>query len=93
MMQVKYTNIAIDDLNHAYDFIYQDSPKSARKVIETIELHINKLTDFPDIGKKGRVLRTQEMPVTGLPFIIIYRHKKDTIEIISILHTSRKYPD
>ena len=41
MLTVKYTKLAIQDLNDSYDYIYKDNPYAARSVIEKIELTIS----------------------------------------------------
>ncbi len=92
MRKVKYTKLAIDDLNNSYDYIYKDSPTSAIKVIERIEIAIQKLVEFPELGKKGRVSGTYELYVVNTPFIIVYMVDDKFLKVISILHTSRKFP-
>jgi addiction module RelE/StbE family toxin len=91
-MKVRYTRMAISDLNQAYDYIEADSPPNARTVIERIEKSIDTLALYPFLGKHERVADTRELLVTGTPLIIVYRVKKEVLHILSILHTSRKYP-
>ena len=91
-MQVRYTRLAVFDLSLAYDYIKEDSPRNARAIIERIEKSIETLALYPLLGKQGRVTYTREFFVTGTPFIIIYRVKKDVLQMLSILHTSKKYP-
>ena len=91
-MQVRYTRLAISDLSQAYGYIEADSPQNARAIGKRIEKSIDTLALYPLLGKQGRVEGTREFLVTGTPFIIIYRAKKDVLQILSILHTSRKYP-
>ena len=91
-MQVRYTRLAVSDLIQAYDYIESDSPQNARSVIERIEKSVETLVSYPLLGKQGRVSETREFFVTGTSYIIIYRVKEDVLQILSILHTSRKYP-
>lgn len=50
------------------------------------------LAYHPEIGRLGRVSGTRELVVAGTPYIFVYRVKA-TIEILTILHTARKWPD
>ena len=91
MLIPKYTNVAIDDLWQAYDYIASDSPQSAHEIIERIRESINMLCLHPHLGRPGRVNGTREFVVSKTPFIVIYKQHKSELWILNILHTSRKY--
>jgi addiction module RelE/StbE family toxin len=91
-MQVRYTRQANSDLDQAYEYIVSDSPQNAGLVIARMEQAVDLLRSYPKLGKTGRVENTREFFVLNTPFIIIYRHLKNTLQILSVLHTSRKYP-
>ena len=92
-LEVRWTKIAIDNLNNAYESISADRENSAKKIIAKIEGGVDQLCRFPESGRLGRVQGTRELVVVTTPFIIIYRLKNSSIEILSILHASRKWPD
>jgi plasmid stabilization system protein ParE len=54
---------------------------------------VDMASEHPEIGRPGRVEETREIVVSHSPFIVVYRYKKDTVEIITIFHTSRKWVD
>jgi addiction module RelE/StbE family toxin len=91
-MRVRFTKLANSDLNQGYDYIAQDNPSIAQIVIERIEKAIDTLRQYPAIGKNGRIEGTREFVVTNTPFILVYRVGKDVLQILSVLHASRKYP-
>ena len=91
-MQTRYTRLALSDLLRAYDYIEADNPQNAREVIRRIEKSVETLAPYPLLGKQGRVAETREFFVTGTPYFIIYRVKQNVLQILTILHTSRKYP-
>lgn len=93
MAKIKWTRLALSDLTNAYEYIKQDSPGSAKAVAERIMKSIDMLAEHPEIGRPGRVEETREIVVSHSPFIVVYRYKKDTVEIINIFHTSRKWVD
>ena len=51
------------------------------------------LENYPFMGKSGRVDGTRELIISNSPYMIIYRVKEETVEILRILHTSKRYPE
>jgi len=45
------------------------------------------------MGRKGRVRGTHELVIHGKPYIVPYRIKKSEIQVLSVYHTSRKWPE
>ena len=92
MLSIKYTKLAIQDLNRSYEYICAENPLAAHSVIEKIEITLSHLQEQPYIGHLGRVPNTYEFPVLGTPFIIIYMINDNDLIVVSVLHSSRKYP-
>jgi len=48
---------------------------------------------FPMLGRHGQIEGTREFPVTGLPYLLVYAVASETdVDILTILHTRRRYP-
>ena len=62
-------------------------------MIRKIQAGVEQLEGFPMLGYGGRVLGTRELVIANTPYIVIYRVKGNTIEILRVLHHSRQYPD
>ena len=92
MLDIKYTKLALQDLNDSYEYTFKDNQIAARSVIAKRELTISKLAEFTHIGHTGRVDETFEFVVIDTPFIVVYMYDETTLKIVSILHTSRRYP-
>lgn len=92
MLSIKYTKLAIQDLSDSYDYIYSRNPYAARSIIEKIEMAISKIAEHPNLGHNGRVRETYELVIPDTPFIVVYMIDSLCIKIVSILHTSRRYP-
>ncbi len=45
------------------------------------------------MGRKGRVRGTHELVINSKPYIVPYRIKKSEIQVLSVYHTSRKWPE
>lgn len=69
----------------------QASIRVGNRIRETLAV----LGEFPLIGRKGKVRGTHELPVVGLPFVIVYRIEKkvpDTVAILGIYHCAQLRP-
>lgn len=62
-MHLKWTRPAINDLREAGEFIALDSPQAAERMAERVKEAVEYLTEFPNIGRPGRVLETRELVV------------------------------
>lgn len=93
-MRVRFTELANEDLRQAYSYIAQDSPAKAQAVLERLEKTIDMLSLYPALGREGRIKGTREFIVSSTPYIIVYRAGavENTLEILSVLHSSKKYP-
>ena len=47
----------------------------------------------PYLGRDGRVPGTREHVIAGTPFVVAYRVHKDQIQILAVLHASRRWPE
>jgi toxin ParE1/3/4 len=74
-------------------YIAKDSPAAGARVVEKIVEMALRLGQFPYLGRPGRVEGRRELIVPDLPYVIPYRIVDDVIQIDTIIHTSRKWPD
>jgi plasmid stabilization system protein ParE len=44
---------------------------------ERIQEAVEYLMEYPNIGRPGRVSGTRELVVSGTPFVVVYRDRKD----------------
>jgi plasmid stabilization system protein ParE len=47
----------------------------------------------PGLGRPGRVPGTRELVVGHTRFIVPYRVRAETVEILRVFHTSRRLPE
>jgi addiction module RelE/StbE family toxin len=91
-MKIKWVRLALADLEEAAEFISEDNPEAARKMVRRIWEAAQLLAEHPEAGRAGRVQGTREMIIGGTPFILPYRVKDNTLQILRVLHSSRKWP-
>ncbi len=92
-MNIKYLPDALNDLENVFKYVYQDNVNQAVNTILQIQDAIDYLKDNPSIGRIGIVAGTRELVLLKLPFTIPYRVREGTIEILAVMHQSRRWPD
>lgn len=92
-VKIRWTRLAVEDLDHAYDYIAAANPAAARSVIARIESALQALQTHPLIGRTGRVEGTRQLVVPDTPFVVAYRIAKARIEILGIIHGARRWPE
>ena len=91
-MKIRWTRLAVEDLNLAYEYIAAENPSAAHAVMARIESAVDVLRAHPEIGRSGRVEGTRELIISGTPFIVAYRIARDRVEILAVIHGARRWP-
>ena len=91
-MQIRWLRTALRDLDAEVTYIAERDPKAAERLYALIRERVALLAQFPDLGRPGRVFGTRELVLERYPYIIPYRVKNDTVEILRVFHTSRRQP-
>ena len=92
-MKVRWLDEAVTDLKALRRYIAHHNPGAAAEVAQRIRESVRILTEYPAAGRPGRVPHTREFVVSGTPFILPYRVRGDTVEILRVLHAAQKWPD
>ncbi|HLO86119.1 MAG TPA: type II toxin-antitoxin system RelE/ParE family toxin [Nostocaceae cyanobacterium] len=92
-MQIKWLRQALRNLEQAYTYIVKENPQAAREVILKIQTATNQLENYPFMGRPGRIEGTRELVIAGTSYIVIYRVQEESVQILRVLHTSKRYPD
>lgn len=92
-MKIRWTRPARDDLIRIQDYIAQDNPRAAFRVVETIRERTGKLVEHPRSGRPGRVEGTRELVITDTPYLVAYRIQGEWIDVLAVLHGSRQWPE
>lgn len=92
-MPVRWLRKALKNLEQAYQFVAAEDVDAAVQLVLRIQAAVEQLENFPQLGRMGRVEGTRELVIANTPFIVVYRVKGRTVEILRMLHSSRQYPD
>ncbi|MBW1998967.1 MAG: type II toxin-antitoxin system RelE/ParE family toxin [Deltaproteobacteria bacterium] len=88
MVEIRWTQEAENWLKEIHDYIAQDSPSAAARVISGIYERVQLLRSFPELGHKYK------SEPEGDIRILLYGHYriayiikgKETIEVLAVLH-------
>lgn len=72
-------------------YIAERRPAAAQHLADAILHAANRLADHPHIHRPGRVPGTREA-VIHPNYVLVYRVRAETIEILSLLHARQLYP-
>ena len=91
-MKVEWLPIAERDRADQLAYVMARNPVAAIRLGDAIFNAAALLSDFPRIGRTGRVSGTRELLVGGTPYILIYRHEDEMVVILRLLHSARQWP-
>ena len=91
-MRVKWLRGALQNLDQAIDYIAHDNPIAADAAESTWET-ASRLEQHPYGRRPGRLEGTRELLVPRPPYVIRYRIKTETVEILRIHHTAQRWPE
>ena len=92
-MRVRWLRTAIRNLDEDASFIAADDSVAARLVVKRVLEAVTQLAEQPGLGRPGRVHGTRELVVSKTRYIVPYRVRGDTVEILRVFHTSRRLPE
>ena len=91
-MKIVWTEPAARALESIQDYIAKDNRRAAWEVAQKIRQSVTRLNDHPKLGREGRVRGTYELVIPALPYIVPYRLKGNEIQILTVFHAARKWP-
>lgn len=92
-MRVRWLRNALRNLDDEAAYIATDDAAAARLVVKRVLDAVSSLAEQPGLGRPGRVPGTRELVVAKTHYIVPYRVRRETVEILRVLHTSRRLPD
>lgn len=90
---IRWTIRAVRRLDAVGAHIARDAPAAAARVVARIVSGVELLGEQPAIGRVGRIEGTRELVFADVPYIVPYRVRPTSVEILTVIHTSQKWPD
>ena len=91
-MLIKWTKTALASVDEIAGFIATDNPARATSFVLELQAAVTKLQAHPGMGRAGRVPGTRELVAGNTRYIVPYRVRGETIQILRVFHTSRRLP-
>jgi len=91
-MQLRWLRRALSNLEAEAAYIATDDPVAASLVVQRVLDAVDALADQPGLGRPGRIPGTRELVVSKTRYVVPYRVRGDTVEILRLFHTSRQPP-
>jgi toxin ParE1/3/4 len=60
-MKVRWLRKALRNLESVHEYIRQDNPEAAQKVVDKIRAGVNQLAEFPLMGRSGHLERKNSL--------------------------------
>jgi toxin ParE1/3/4 len=92
-MEIVWRPIALEDLEQARQYVAEHNPRAADRQWARILTAVERLAVLPGLGRPGRVEGTRELVVPRTPYIVAYTVIGNEVMILSIIHSSRQWPD
>ncbi len=92
-MRVRWLRRALDNLDEEAAYIARDDPRAAARLVERIVVGVERLAAHPASGRPGRVPGTRELVIGDTPYVVPYRVRGATVEILRVFHAARKWPE
>lgn len=92
-MKILWTQLALRDVQRVWDYLLDARVSVAESVVVGIKKSVENLMYHPNMGRPGRIQGTRELVVIGTPYIVPYRIRGDSIQILAVVHTARRWPE
>ena len=93
-MNVLWSAEALNDLDAIYAYIAKDSPIYARRIIERLISRGDQIATYPKSGRKVLEMNRADIrEITEGSYRIIYHLTPETIDILTILHGAKLFPE
>jgi addiction module RelE/StbE family toxin len=91
-VRVRWLRRALQNLDEEAEYIARDDPDAAAQMVDRIATSVERLATHPALGRTGRIPGTRELMVSGTPYVVPYRVRGETVEILRVFHGARKWP-
>lgn len=95
-MRVRWTLLALSQLDAIQEYVAEDNPLAAFEVTTGIFERVETdLSDHPYIGRIGEHFPdTRELVIADAPYIVVYRVREEegVTEVLRVRHAKQRWP-
>ena len=92
-MKLRRSSRYESDIASTLDYIADDDPRAAVRLLDVVEAKTALLIDNPELGRPGRVAGTRELVIAGTKYIAVYRVYGEEIQLLRLLHGARQWSE
>jgi toxin ParE1/3/4 len=91
-MKIRYAASAKQDLSEIQDYIARNDAAAAYRLTQRIRQQVERLAQHSHLGRAGQIPGTRQLSISGTPYFVVYRVRQRSIEVLTVVHTRRKWP-
>lgn len=91
MREIKWRQIALNDLLGIVNYIADDNPDAAQLLHDEVKLKVLALAENPFMYRTGRAPDTREMAVRK-HYVVVYGFDDKKVYVLRVLHTAQLWP-
>lgn len=88
-LKIRFAPRALNDLSEIRSYLTQHSPLGAERVRVHIAETVERLSDFPRLGRATDEPDVRVLPLTRYPYVVFYSVMSDEVVILHIRHGAR----
>ncbi len=89
-MKVRWTDNALKHLLDIYEYISDNSPVYARRMVDRLTRRSEQIANFPMSGRKVPEYAAEDIrELIEKPYRIIYRIKPNQIDVLAVVHSAQ----
>ena len=89
-LTIRFDTRALADLAEIRDYLVERSPSGAERVRIHLVDTIERLADFPFLGRSTDEPEVRVMPLTRYPYLVFYAVLDDEVIILHVRHGARE---
>lgn len=90
-MKLRWTRRALADLTRIRERIAEDKPTAAAGFVLAIATKVDRLREFPLLGRIGAFEDTREL-VVHRNYLVSYRVRGEEVQVLQVWHLARNLP-
>lgn len=90
VISILWTKRALSNLEAELEYYGKINPILAKELTVTITDGVKNISSMPGIGRPGKKISTRELVVDQFPYIIAFRVREGTLEILALIHQKRR---
>lgn len=88
-LTIRFEANALSDLEEIRDYLVERSPSGAERVRLHIMETVERLSDFPFLGRSTDEPKVRVLPLTRYPYLVFYSVLDSEVAVLHIRHSAR----